>query len=230
MATLTLQQLIDNRLASRLGYIQNIEVFGMLCKPTNVVTRVISPYGNYTSTSSSKYVVRKNGIIIVPDATDSNAGLIDIAGLTVNDDVTIDVTFKYFTDTDLGNFYKLALSRLNNAPPFSTYTFDDSTTGDTATYPIDAENYLTQAAYKNAIDTLMTDLMGWRAHIIFRDPQGLANMLQAKSSEIESYLMGSVLQIKGRRNLIPHSISIGKWRTPAQVSDHSWQAFTTIRA
>lgn len=229
MATLTLQQLIDSRLTPRLGYLQNIEVFGMLCKPTNTVTRVLAPYGNWVSTSSNKFIVRKNGAIITPDSYDADVGTIDIAGLTASDDVSIDVPFKYFSNSDLENFYKLALSRLNNNPPISTYTFNDSSTGDTATYPIDTEHYLTQAAYKNAIDTLMMDLMGWRAHIIFKDPQGLANMLQSKSAEIESYLLAVILSVKGRRNLIPHSISVGKWKTPAQVSDHTWSQFTVMR-
>ncbi len=227
MATLTLQNLIDNRLTVRLGYIQKIEVHNMLCNHISG-TQVQSPYGNILSTPSPLYY--KNGTIFTPDAVDVTTGVISIASLQPGDDINITLSFQYFSNSDLQNFYRLALQRLNNAPPISGYTFADSTTGATDNYPVDTEDYLTQYAYKQCLETLMMDLMGWKAGIIFRDPQTLGSFLQAKSSEIEMYLPSVLLTVKGRKNLLPRSVSGGRWKVPAQVGESTWQSFTVIRA
>lgn len=224
----TLQQLIDNRLTPMLGYIQSIEAPMMLCQPTGTPTRVQCPYGNWNTAKLLQFV--KNGSFFTPDGYNATTGTIDDASRVAGDDIFAMFTFSYFGNSDLQNFFKLAISRLNNAPPFSSYTLDDATTGDLATYPLDTEHYLCMAAYKQAIDTLMMDLMGWRAAIIFRNGDSFSNFLQAKSSEIDAYLTGIALTVKGRRNLMPHSVSAGRWKVPQLASDHNFQQFTVIRA
>lgn len=226
MATLTLQQLIDNRLTTELGYIQKIEVFNQRGKHISG-TVVQFAYGNWLTTVTPLF--RRNGAIFTPTSNDTTAGTATITDLTAHDDIDADYTFKYFSNTDLQNFYKLALSRLNNTAPATSMTFDDSTAGTTATYSVDMEDYLTSYAYKLCLQTLLIDLAGWRARIIF-EPISLGGYLTSVIGQLDGYLMSIARTVKGRRFLTPHSVASGRWGVPPRVTDSNWQAFTVVRA
>lgn len=225
--TLTLTNLLTSRLKPKLGLLDNIKIHNMLCRHVSSTTAQ-APYGNWKTTVSGYPLIRKNGVIISSPTYDEDTGIVTISDLDAGDDVHVDTVFSYFSDTTLNNFYKLALSRFNQTPPRSGYTFDDSTVGDTATYPRYAEDYLTQYAYKQCLDTIVMDLMQWEAFIIFRDAAMLSQILMAKSASIDAYLMSIMLTLKGRDGLSPHSVSVGKWKAPAMVNDSTWTAHTTI--
>ena len=220
MATLTKQELIDERLIPRLGMIQKIEVFNHLGRPINA-TQIKFPYNKWTTEETP--VFYKNGQFATPDSYDVDTGIITDASMVVGDDWLLDTTISYFSNEDLDNFYDLALSRLNSAPPKSNFTFDNSM------YPVHTEDYLTAYAYSLCLQTILVDLMTWRARLIWTDPQALAGVLQQNISINEAYLSSIATNIKGRSYLTPHSVSAGRWQTPANVNESTWQQYTVIR-
>ena len=122
----------------------------------------------------------------------------------------------------LEDFYDLSLSRANNQPPVTNFSF--------ASYEEDFTDFLTAYAYMIALETLMVDLMGWRARLIWSDPSSLAGILQTTVAALQQQVAASLPGLKSRRGLQPKSISSGRWKTPTQVTDSNWQQFTVIRA
>ena len=227
MATpLPVQTLIDNYLAPKLGYIQRVEVSNMLGKHTGG-TNIQFPYGNWLTTITPLF--RQNGTIVTPSSYDTTAGTAVITGLDAGDDITCDFTFQYFSNADLIDFYNLGLQRLNMEPPRTDYTFESSNAGTVDNYPSQCAEYLTQYAYKTCIDTLVGDLMGQRARIIFVRPDQLAGFLMQKSTEIEAYLNNIRLLVKGRSPLTFRSISLGRYNPPQQINDAMWTSFVPIQ-
>lgn len=225
MAVLTLSELITDRLNPMLGYIQHVEMHEILCKHISATT-VQAPYGNWNATPAPIY--RRNGTIFTPDSVDTDTGIITISDLVSGEDIHVSAEFSYFTTEDLTSFFQLSLQRFNNAPPKSNYVFNSS--GVDANYPQDAEFFLVNHSYKLAIDALMVDLLGWRAGIIWRDPNGLASFLQSKSNQIEQYLSAIYLTVKGRANLSPRSVSVGRFKMPSLVTGENFRSFLPIRS
>lgn len=224
---LSLEDLIDERLTPRLSYLQKLYANNLLCKHISS-TQVEFPYKNWLSSPAP--IFRKNGAIFTPDSYDGDTGIIVYSALAAGDDITADIMFKYFPTTTLENFYKLALAKLNSAPPKSGFTFDDTSIGTTVNYPVHAEDYLTMYAYKVCLETILVDLMNWNAHFLWKDPITLAGILQGIIAGLEASLTSQLTTIKGRAYLMPHSVSAGRWKTPQTVSDNTWQQFTVIRA
>jgi len=220
MATrLTKQELIDERLTPRLGYIQRIQAFNHLGKHTSA-TAVEFPYDKWLSSPAPLY--RLNGDIVTPTSTSLVSGTATLTTLAAGDDLAADYSFTYFSNTDLDNFYDLAIARYNNATPATDFSF--------TTYPTDAEDFLTKYAYKIALETILIDLMGWRARLIWSDPNQLASIVQSVVSSLDAELTAQLPKVKGRRFLLPKSISVGRYSAPSQLSDSTWQRFTTIRS
>ena len=218
LTRLTKQQLIDDRLTSRLGYIQRVQAFNHIGKHISG-TVVEFPYDKWKSLPAPLY--RLNGDIVTPTSTDLTLGTATLTSLTAGDDLIADYTFSYFSNEDLDNFYDLAIARYNNAQPATLFSFD--------TYPIDAEEFLTKYAYKLSLETMLVDLMGWRARLIWSDPNQLATIVQGVLSSIDAEITAQWANLKGRRFITPKSISVGRFNTPNLLSDSNWQRFTTIR-
>jgi hypothetical protein len=221
MATrLTLAQLISDRLTLRLGVIQNLAVLNMVGKHTSS-TAVDFHFGNWNAAPAPLY--RKNGTIFTPTSTDTTLGTATISDLVAHDDITADFNFKYFSTTDLENFFKLSMSHLNNLPPSGdAFDFD--------TYATDHEEYLVMYAYKLCLETVLMDLMSYKYVFIWKDPAQFAGFLQNILGGINAYFISVQTTVKGRRFLSPRSIAAGKYSVGATVQDHTWQRFTTIRA
>ena len=113
------------------------------------------------------------------------------------------------------------MSKLNAAPPKSSFDF--------TTYPDNSYDYLTTYAYVLCLQRILTDLMGWRARLIWTDPMALAGILQSFIASSEAYLSSIMFNIKGRGNLTPHSVSAGRWKVPSQVNESTWQQYSVIR-
>ncbi len=218
MATLTQQELVDERLIPRLGYVQNINVFNHLGTAIDA-THVKFPYDKWLSTVTP--VFRLNGDLATPDSYDGDTGIATIASLQTGDDWTLDGAIKYFSNTELLSFYSSALSRLNSAPPKSNFTFD--------VYPEHTEDYLTSYAYVLALERILLDLMTWRARFIWTDPMALAGILQSQIQRNEAMLISIMMNIKGRSYLTPRSVSMGRWQVPANVNEATWQQYSVIR-
>lgn len=223
MAILTIQELIDDRLTSRLGMIQKVEGYNHLCKHLSSTT-VLVPYLNWIATP----LVKQNGTIITPTSIDSDTGIITITGLAAGDDITADYTFAYFSDTDLTNFLRLAMAKFNLAPPISYFSYNTATTS--ANYPEAWTDVLVAYAYKLCLETILVDLMAWKAKIIWTDPIGIAGILQGIIAGIDSYIAMIMPNVKGRNYLTPRGVSIGSFALPATVSDQNWQMWTAVRA
>jgi hypothetical protein len=211
MSELTLQELIDDRLYTRLHWLQNVEAHMHLGTFTSSTT-VKFPYANWVSTVTP--IFYKNGTIFTPDSYSTSTGVMTHAGLHAGDDIHCSYTFMYFTNAELENNYKLAMAKANNTAPASGFTFDS--------YPTDWEQFLTDYAYKNCLQAILTDLMTWRAKFIWADPVGLAGVVQGIVMSIETELSAMLKTLKGRRFLSPKSISTGRFRLPAIVSDSTW--------
>lgn len=227
MASLTLQELIDNRLTPRLGLIQRVEAWNHLARQTDTNGTVRFPYDKWLSSPSPEYY--KNGSIFTPNTIDLTTGIATISGLDPGDEIFANYTFNYFSNTDLQNFYKLALSRLNNTGSATSFTFDDSSAGTSSNVPIDMEDYLTSYAYLLCLQTILVDLMSWRASLIWTNPSALSGLVQGIISQLDSYIMSVALTVKGRRFITPHMSSSGRYSVPAQVGDHNWQQYSIIR-
>lgn len=226
--SLTLATLKSDYLTPRLGLIQKIRGFeqlGMILSSTSVRFS----YENWLATPAP--IIRVNGTVVTPSAIDNDTGTVTLAtALVTGDDVNATYSFQYFSDDTLTDFYNLALSRLNNNPPASSFTFDDSTLGTAYTLPNDMSDYLTSVAYSYALQTILIDLMNQRASIIWRDPVQFGTYLTTIMSSLENYISGEKLTVKSRRGLSPRSVAGGRWKVPAQTSDHNFQAYTTIRS
>ncbi len=211
MALLTLEELIDDRLYARLHWLQQVEAHMHLGTHTSATT-VRFPYANWVSTVAPLFY--KNGAIFTPDSYDSDAGTMTYSALHPGDDINCTYTFMYFTNEELEAYFKLAISKANNTAPASAFTF--------SLYPEDWEQFLTDYAYKNALHSILTDLMTWRARFIWADPVSLAGIVQGTIMSIETELSLMLKTLKGRRFLTPRAISAGRFRLPAIVSDSTW--------
>lgn len=224
---LTIQNLIDNRLAPLLGSRQKIEAWDHKARYTSS-TALRFPYLGWLTSPAPMFYV--NGVITTMDTYDVDLGTASLSTLTGNSEVTACYTFKYFTDTDLSNFYKLALSKLNNTPPVSYFTLDDSVQVTSANYPVDMEHFLTMYSYKLCLQTILADLMVWRSRLIWTDPVTVAGIIQGVLSSLDMELTALLSGLKGRRFVTPHSVSAGRFSTPATVSDNTWMQYTVIRS
>jgi hypothetical protein len=220
MATLTQQELVDDRLIPRLGYVQNIHVFNHLGTPIDA-THVKFPYDKWLSTVTP--VFRLNGDLASPDSYDGDTGIATIASLQTGDDWTLDGQISYFSNAELLSFYDSAISRLNSAPPKSGFTFENTM------YPPHTEDYMTSYAYVLALERILLDLMTWRARFIWTDPMALAGVLQSQIQRNESMLIAIMMNIKGRSYLTPRSVSAGRWQVPGNVNESTWQQYSVIR-
>lgn len=214
---LTLSELIEQRLLPTLGYLQTVEMFNHLGRQISA-TQIKFPYDKWVDSVTP--IFRKNNEFATPDSTDTDTGIITVNSYVTGDDWTVEGQFSYFSDTELETFYHLAMSHLNANPPTSNFSFSG--------YPDHAVDYLTMYARKLALERILTDLMSWRARLIWTDPAQLASVLQAQISGIESYLSQIILNIKGRGFLTPHSISAAKFSNLATVTDFNWQNFTVL--
>lgn len=218
MASLTRAELITNRLTPLLNYLQEVEAFNHLGRQiSSTVVRL--PYDKWLATPAPLY--RKNGSIFTPTSVDTDLGEVTVSDFVTGDEIRVDYKFQYFSTTELENFYELALSAFNNAPPATNFSF--------TTYPEDVAFYLTMYAYKLALQTLLLDLSGWRARIIWTDPVQMASTIQGLLSDTNNYLSSVINTVKGRRFLVPKGIVGGRWKVPAMVSETNWQSFTIIR-
>ena len=220
MATrLTQSELITQRLTPRLGLLQRIQAWNHPGRHTSSTT-VKFPYGNWLADPAPIY--RKNGTIITPTSTDTDDGTATITGLDAGDDVTADYSFKYFTTTDLGYFYDLAVSKLNNTAPASSFDY--------TSYPIDTEDFLTKYAYKVALERVITDTLMWESALIWVDRNQLVSFLMSVLSTLNAELTGELANVKGRRFTMPRSVASGKYRTPSMVNEATWTNYTVIRS
>lgn len=226
---LTVAQLISNRLNYRLSNLQNLEAFNHRgAFTTNVTPFVIKfPYQNWQSTPTPLY--RKNGILITPDvSTDLVNGLATFSSLDLGDNIDASYTFQYFTQAQLTSFFLLGMQILNNQPPASLFTLDDPVAQTTANYPVDFEAFLTNYAYKCCLETVLMDLMTWKAKFIFTDPQLVASTLQGFLGTVDQTLAMALPLAKGRRFLTPRSTSIGNFRVSPIANDYNFQQFTVL--
>lgn len=214
----TEQNLIDSYLLPRLGYLQNIEVFNHLGRVVAANT-IQFPYDKWYSTVTP--IFKLGGDIFTPDSYDGTLGTAIYSGLMAGDDITVDTSIMYFSNAELTSFFDSAMSYFNAAPPMSHYSY--------VTYPDNAYDYLTTYAYTLALTRILTDLMNWRARLIWTDPQALAGILQGIIQQNQSYLSAIMMNIKGRGLLTPHSISTGRWACPANVNESTWQQYTVLR-
>lgn len=229
MSPLTCAQLISNRLNPRLHYLRNVRVYNAVARQINATQFQLS-YGNWTSMTSGFPVHYKNGQLFTPDAVDNVNGLITVNTASPGDEFTSTFEFTYFTDSDLTFYLLQAMSKLNNTPPASYFSLDDSLQGTAASYPPDFEDFLTNYAYKLCLEAVLVDLMSWRAKIIWTDPIALAGIVQGTLSSLDNSLNNSLSGLKGRRFLNPRSISQGRYSVPASVSDSNWQQYTIARS
>lgn len=222
MASLTLQELVDDRLTTRLGMIQNLEAFNHSSR--HLGSGVVKfPYKNWLS-SPVPVFFKNTGDIFTPDSYDADLGTATYSALAVHDDIFCTYGFKYFSETELMNFLKLAMAKGNNTAPASSFSYTDEN------YPEDWADFLTAYAYKLCLQTVLVDLMSWKGKLIWTDPIGLASIVQGIMMQIDSEIQGSLKTLKGRRFVNPHSVSAGRWKTPAKVSDNTWQQHTVIRS
>lgn len=227
MSNLTLQQLIDNRLLTRLGMLQKVEAFNHRSTHINDTT-VKFPYNNWLTTITP--IFYRNGTLFNPTSYSSVDGTATINDLIESDDITASYTFQYFTNTDLQNYLQLAVSRANSAPPITSFTIEDVLKGTGNAYPEDWEWFLTGYAYKLSLQTLLVDLMNWRSKLIWSDPIALSGIVQTVLGQVEAEINGILLTLKGRRYSIPRMVSAGRWVVPAQVTDNNFKMYTTIRS
>lgn len=217
MARLTQSQLITQRLTPRIRFFQSLEAFNHTGRHISS-TVVQFPYENWLSTPAAVY--RKNGTIVTPASTDLTLGTATISSLDAGDEITADYSFQYFTTDDLEDFFDLALSKLNNTPPASAFTYGD--------YSTDFEDFLTSYAYLLCIERILLDMSTWKARLIWADPQSTASNLLSVLSSTKSDFTATLRGVKGRRFLPARSISVARWKVPSLINGHNFQNFTTI--
>ena len=231
MGPLTVSQLIANRLAFRLSNLQALEANmhrGTFISTSSPWT-IKFPYQNWLS-GPPVPLYYQNGVLVTPDvSTDLTNGTATFTTLDPGDNVDASYSFSYFSTAQLTSFFLLAMATINNQPPASFFTLDDPVQGSPAAYPPDFESFLTNYAYKCCLETVLMDMMTWKARLIFTDPQYVATNLQSFLGSTNQVLAAALPLIKGRRFLGYRSTSVGTWKVPATVGDFNFQQFTTMR-
>lgn len=231
MGPLTVAQLISNRLTYRLSNLQQLEAFNHrgIFVSTGSPWTIKFPYQNWLSSPTPLYY--KNGVLVTPDvSTDLTNGLATFTTLDPGDNIDASYSFSYFSTAQLTSFFLIAMATINNQPPASYFTLDDPVQSSVASYPPDFESFLTNYAYKCCLETVLMDLMTWKAKLIFTDPQFVASNLQGFLASVNQSLSAALPLIKGRRFLSYRSTSVGTWKVAPVASDFNFQQFSTIRS
>ena len=220
------ETLISDGMDPLLGQLQHLEVWNEVGNIQST-TEVQFAYDDWLTSRVPE--VSKNRVKTTAGyAVDFALGKLTMTNPAVaGDEIRCSYTFQYFSNEDLGHFLDLSLSTMNSIRPQTSFTYEaNSGAGD---IPTQWYANLVELAYAHALETLLQDLMAWRAFLIFRDPNSVAGFLQGTISRIWNNWTTMKHEYKGRKYLTPQAIASGRWRFPRTVEQNNWQQFTVIR-
>lgn len=216
------EDLLTNGLRPLLGRLEEMEVWDERARVRSTTLAELA-YENLDATVTPEVI--RNRVAITSGFTVNNAAgsLTFSSVIDTSDDILVSYTFKYFTDDDLNDFLDMALTRINNVRPVTAFDFDDNDA------PTNWFTMIIEMAYAFALETMLKDLITWKAALIFRNPEQVANLIQAIVNRIWTTWMQSRKQMKGRQFINVKAVASGRWRLPRTVSGANWQQFTVVR-
>jgi len=218
----TVTTLINDGLLPLLGYLQKIEVFHEVGNIRSA-SSVEFAYPNWRSAVVPQVLYNREFVTTGYTVNYTTGTLAFTTALADGDEVRCSYGFQYFTDADLANFLEMALATINNQRPQTSFTFDDS-------IPDQWFTQLVELSYAHALETVIQDLITWKAALIWRDPKILMGAMQAVIARLWASWAREKRELKGRKYLVPQAVASGRWRAPRAVTGSNWQNFTVIRS
>lgn len=228
---LTADDLITDLFEPVLGTLQNIQVNGEKGVPNvgrNILTfnynpmivdRSIRPQFEHNREDDSLLETTDYTIDLTNgQITLVSGGKLSAGTLPVGDEILGFYKFKYFLNTDLSAFLKLALANLNARKPATAFSLDST--------PLEWDAPLILRAYMYCLERILSDTTLWKSSIIFADPSAVQNQLQGKLTlaATEFDFLAKVNQRRGWA--APKAVTSRRLATQQRVTAFNWQSFT----
>ncbi len=218
------QAFIDNGMVPLLHQLQELEVFNEVGNIRSSTT-VDFAYQNWRSAVTPQ-VLRNRGEVTSGFTIDNTNGTISFTtpfDTAAAEEVRCSYGFQYYSNDQLADFLQLGLNTVNNQRPTTAFTFASNSV------PAEWTTAVVELGVAHALETLLVDLLTWKAHLIFRDPTAVAGYVQGVLGRIWATWVRERRELKGRRFLTPRAMASGRWRFPRTVSGFNFQQFTVIR-
>lgn len=218
------QEFIDNGMTPLLHQLQELEVFN---EPGNIRSSTLVKFAYQNWRAAVTPEILRNRVEITSGFTiDNTNGTLSFTtpfDSAAAEEVRCTYGFRYYSNDQLADFLQLGLNTINNQRPTSAFTFV------TNTVPVEWTTAVVELGVAHALETLLLDLLTWKAYLIFRDPTATASYVQGILSRIWSSWMQERRELKGRRFLKPRALASGRWRFPRSTTGFNFQQFTVIR-